>query len=318
MRLTVALSLVLLAPALADDSDRPPTELKGTVDGRGLPMAECDSGVRRIQLEFKVNNKGEGTGTLILDATPNPIDEYGFPITIKAEPPVKLECTVKLVGTKKMLSEGRPGAPAVESEWQLFEITGPKIVSKLSLAHESRAGWSYARFLWATKEGKNRTLVSMQGPQPEVRPPPPPCHPGCFPSGTEVRVPGGTCRIEDLRAGDRVTTVGPDGKPGEGKVAAMFMTRNRLVEVNIDSKTLITTTTQPLAMADGKVRPAGELRAGERIYVWAKGERAAATVKSVDVTIREAPVYNLVLGEPVLFVANDFVARSKPPAPVVP
>jgi len=29
-------------------------------------------------------------------------------------------------------------------------------------------------------------------------------------------------------------------------------------------------------------------------------------------------VYNVVLGEPVLFVANGFVARSKPPAVVVP
>jgi len=243
------------------------------------------------------------------------VDEYGFPITIKAEPPVKLECTLKLVGKKKMLAEGPPGVPANEVEWQLYEITGPKIVSKLSLAHPTGADWRSARFLWATKEGKNRTPVTVLGPQPEVRPPPPPCHPGCFPSGTLVQIPAGTKRVEDLRPGDVVTTVGADGKPSQAKVKQMFVTRNQLVEVNIDGKTLISTSTQPLATADGKVRPAGELKPGDRIYIWARGERTAVEVKSVEATMRVAPVYNAVLGDTTFFVANGFVARSKPPAP---
>jgi hypothetical protein len=34
-----------------------------------------------------VDQEGEGTGTLILDTTPNPVDEFGMPITIKAIPP---------------------------------------------------------------------------------------------------------------------------------------------------------------------------------------------------------------------------------------
>jgi hypothetical protein len=282
-------------------------------------MAECDLGVHRIKLTAKLDAKGEGTGTLVLDATPNPVDEWGFPITVKAEPTVKLDCNLKLIGTKKALAEGQVvGAPAVEVEWQLYEITGPKIVSKLSLAREVRAGWSYARFLWATKEGKNRTLVVLHGPQPVVQPPPPPCHPGCFPAGTPIQVPGGTKRVEDLRAGDVITTVGADGKPGQGKVAAMFVTKNRLVEVNVDGKLLITTASQPLALADGKLRSAGELKTGDRIYLWVKGERTAVAVKSVVATEREAQVYNASLGEPTLFVANGFVARTKPPAVILP
>lgn len=316
MRLAFALVIGFAAFAQTDQPDKRAVELTGTVDGRGLPMAECDSGVLRIKLIAQVDKKGEGSGTLVLDATPNPVDDYGFGITVKAEPPVKLECTLKLVGTKKVLAEGPPGAAAVEVEWQLYEISGPKIVSKLSLARETRAEWTYARFLWATKEGKNRTLVVLHAPQTDVRPPPP-CHPGCFPAGTPIQIAAGTKAIEDIRAGDTVTTIGADGKPAPGKVAAMFVTRNRLVEVSIDGKTLITTATQPLSLADGTLRAAGELKAGDRIHMWAKGERTPGVVKSVEATDREALVYNLVLGDPVLFVANGVLARSKPPAVVL-
>jgi hypothetical protein len=219
-----------------------------------------------------------------------------------------------------VLAEGPAvGAPAVEVEWQLYEITGPKIVSKLSLAREVRAGWTYARFLWATKEGKNRTVVVLHGPQPKLEvPPPPPCHPGCFPAGTRVLTPQGAKAIEDLRPGDLITVLTANGEARQGKVAAMFVTRNRLVQVNIEGKTQITTATQPLALADGKLRPAGELKAGDRIQTWAQGKRTTVTVKSIEATEREAQVYNLSLGDPVLFVANGFVARSKPPAVILP
>jgi hypothetical protein len=80
---------------------------------------------------------------------------------------------------------------------------------------------------------------------------------------------------------------------------------------------LITTATQPLSLADGKFRAAGELKAGDRIHVWVKGEQQSVPVKSAVATEREAPVYNVVLGEPVRFVANGFVARSKPPAAAI-
>jgi len=318
MRLASALLLVTALLVRADDPELVSVELSGTVDGRGLPMAECDSGVHRIKLTAKLDKKGHGSGTLVLDATPNLVDDYGAAVTVKADLPLKLECTLKLVGTKKALAEGPGGGPAVEVEWQLFEITGPKIVSKLSLARETRAGWTYARFLWATKEGKDRTLVTLHGPEPDIKPLAPPCHPGCFPAGTPIDVPGGTKAIEDLRPGHAVTTIGPDGKLAQGRVTAMFVTKNRLVQVNTDGKTLIATATQPLSLGDGTLRATGELKPGDRIHVWVKGKRVTATVTSVDVTEREALVYNVVLGDPALFIANGFLARSKPPAAVVP
>jgi hypothetical protein len=314
-RPTLALVFVLAAGAAADDPDRATVELIGSIDGRGLPMAECDFGVHRIKLV--IGTSGEGPATLILDQTPNLVDEWGAPVIVKSEPLVKFECALKRVGKKKALAEGRPGAPAVETELEMFEITGPKIVSKLSLVRETTASWAHARFLWATKEGKNRTLVELTGPQPVRQILPPPCHPGCFPAGTLIETPKGTKRVEDLRNGDVITTIRPDGTRAWATVAAMFMTKNRLAEVNIDGKTLITTTTQPLALADGKIRPSGELQPGDRIQVWEKGERSTARVKSVDVTLRDAPVYNVVVGEPALFVANGFIARTKPPAPAI-
>src|SRR5262245_26462448 len=112
MRLACAL---LVASAILVHADEPQlvnVELSGTIDGRGLPMAECDSGVHRIKLTAKLDKKGQGNGTLVLDATPNPIDDYGFAITVKADPPLKVECTLKLVGTKKILAEGPAGGPA--------------------------------------------------------------------------------------------------------------------------------------------------------------------------------------------------------------
>jgi hypothetical protein len=300
---------------IASAQDKTGLELNGRLDGRGLPMAECDSDVYRIQLQIQWSKPGEGTGTLVLDTTPNPVDDFGRPITIKAIPPLKLECTVKLVKKKKVLAESPPGVPAAEVEVHLYEVTGPRIVSHISIAHESSANWATSRLLWASKDGKNRTPLLLLGPQPELRPPPPPCHPGCFPSGTRIETPGGNKAVEDLRAGDVVTTVGTGGKPGKGKVAAMFVTRNILVEVNIEGKTLICTGSQPLALADGKLKGAGELKAGEEIQVWVKGAKGTAKVKSVVITGRESLVYNAVLGDPVLFVADGFVARSKPPAP---
>src|SRR5438874_1482413 len=59
----------------------------------------------------------------------------------------------------------------------------------------------------------------------------PPCHPGCFPAGTLVRLPQGVAPIERIGEGDRVMTVGADGKPASGKVVSVFVTRNRLVNV---------------------------------------------------------------------------------------
>src|SRR5207237_4907565 len=102
-------------------------------------------------------------------------------------------------------------------------------------------------------------------------PPLPPCHPGCFPAGTAIRVPGGTKTVERIREGDLVMTVGPDGNSAQARVASVFVTKNRLLEVRTAAGDLVTTATQPLALAGGGLQAAGELKAGDRIFRWDGG-----------------------------------------------
>ena len=95
------------------------------------------------------------------------------------------------------------------------------------------------------------------------------------------------------------------------------MTRNRVLEVQTEGGTLVTTATQPVALEGGGFRAAGELKPGDRIWRWVGGKRRAAAVTAVTDADREVEVFNLILGEPTGFVAGDFLVRSKPPAAVV-
>ncbi len=139
-----------------------------------------------------------------------------------------------------------------------------------------------------------------------------PCHPGCFPAGTPVRVPQGTTPIEHLREGDLVVTVDAEGRPASSAVVSVFITRNRLINLRTDSGVLETTQTQPVCLATGKLRAAGDLKAGDAIWRWDGTGRKSATVGAVTEG-RVARVFNLVLGDPTVFIAGDFLVRSKPP-----
>jgi hypothetical protein len=129
-----------------------------------------------------------------------------------------------------------------------------------------------------------------------------------------VSVPGGTKAIDQIREGDRVTTIDANGKPSFVKVSGVFATRNRLLAVRTEAGTLVTTATQPVGLVEGGFRPAGELKPGDRIWRWTGAERRAAAVQRVSAADQEAEVFNLILGEPMAFVAGSFIVRSKPPA----
>jgi hypothetical protein len=311
--LTVTAFAVLVPrAATAGDPAKMMVELRSGLINPGLPMAESDFGAYGVSLLAKVDKEGGGRGTLEIDpnapAAPT-FDEFGFRMPAAALPSVKLECTLKFVKKRKVFVplENRIGGPEREEEWLLFAIEGPKLTSRLSLA--MLADGSSGRLLMHGKDGKVKYVVDVRTP-----PPPPPCHPGCFPAGTVIHVPGGTNTVERIREGDLVTTVGPDGKTSQAKVASVFATKNRLLKVHTAAGDLVTTDTQPLALAGGGLKPAGELKPGDRILRWDGGECRATTVQSVSPTGREEQVFNLILGDPALFVANGFVARSKPPA----
>src|SRR5436189_5792117 len=149
-------------------------------------------------------------------------------------------------------------------------------------------------------------------PQPE------PCPPGCFPAGTSVQLRDRTTTVEKIAAGDKVATIGANGVAGEAVVESVFVTTNRLSEVKTAAGTLVTTETQPLALAAGGLRAAGELKAGDEIWRWDGKERRATAGQSVTATNRRDKVYNLILKDEGLFVAGGFLARSKPPATPIP
>ncbi len=304
-----AFAVVSIEVAVGKEPERSPVNLLSETLMIGLPLHECEKAVHQFRLEGYVDSKGEGKGTLEFDSNPPHYDELGLQSTDATVPPLKLECTLKLVKKKKVETpeSGRPGAPLVEVVWEIYEIQGPRITSKLSLVRQGE-GWGWGRLLVHDKDGKVRYVAGMSHPRiPE------PCHPGCFPAGTPIRTPDGTRPVETIRAGDVVTSISPDGVEVTRKVQSVFKTWNRLIEVRTDDGTLVTTPTQPLALVSGELRASGELKVGDQIWRWEGHARKAVTVRSVISTGREEAVFNLVLGDSVVFIADGFVVRSKPP-----
>lgn len=142
--------------------------------------------------------------------------------------------------------------------------------------------------------------------------PPPPCHPGCFPAGTLVNTPDGPRPIDAIRTGDRVMRITPEGTAVAEAVHSTFCTTNVLVELRTDAGTLNTTPTQPLCLVTGEFRRAGELKPGDRIWTWVDGRKEVVVMEVIE-TRREVPVFNLVVGDSAVFVANGYLAKGKPP-----
>ena len=196
----------------------------------------------------------------------------------------------------------------------VYRLKGPKITTALTFVTEG-LGLKSGRLLVPGPDGRPEYVVEMTLiPPPNPNAQPVPCHPGCFPAGTLVRVPGGAAKIETLKVGNAVTTVGADGKAAVGKVTHLYETTNKLVEVKTDDATALTTHEQPLSLVAGGLLKAGDLKPGDRVWRWRDGERRAATVREVTATGRTAKVYNLILGDSAVFIAGDFLARGKPRA----
>jgi hypothetical protein len=287
----------------------------------GLTLAESKYPVYWITLAADVNKKGEGKGKLTLNVTPPNYDEYGDFVTGREtdvvarpqknqRPAIVLDCTIEYVKTGFV---GRVNTPGTRRG--LFRVTGPKITSALRVATVG-PGLTSGRLLVVDKDERAECVIEIVEPKPVVREEvlPPPCHPGCFPAGTLVLVPGGTKRIETIRKGETVTTIGPDGRPAKGVVREVFTSKNQLVEVRTDKGTVVTTAAQPLCLVAGGFRKAGELKAGDRVWQWRDGRRVETVVRAVAATGKEAPVFNLILGDSAVFVAGSFLARGKPPA----
>jgi hypothetical protein len=283
----------------------------------GIVLGESKDPIHSVRLEVDVDAQGEGFGSLVLDPNPPQYDEYGDPVNGwehdpvepkgKPLPVVSLACTVKFV---KAGHVGRTNERPVKRN--IFRIEGPKITSRLFVATRG-PGLAAGRLLVHDKEGRVQHVVELHDWKKQQEVPAVPCHPGCFPAGTRVLVPGGSEPIERIKIGDVVTTVGADGRAGSKPVEHVFRTTNKLVDVRTDRGSAVTTEAQPFCLADGAFRKAGELKAGDRVLRWGDGRREEAVVREVAPTGREERVFNLILGEG-MFVAGDFLVRGKPPA----
>ncbi len=317
--LAACVALLAAAPAFA----QPPkstVKLRTSYFSPGLTLAESKHPVHAVNIDVQVDAKGEGQGKLVLLTTTANYDEYGDFVTGREVdgvnrnrtgdflPPVELDCTIEFV---KAGFVGRVNEAGTKRS--IFRVKGPKITSPLFVA-TAGPGLTSGRLLVHGKDERVEHVIELSHLKPiKGGGQPIPCHPGCFPAGTLVRVPGGAKPIERIHKGEQVTIIDAGGKPSSGKVTDVFVTRNRVLEVRTDGGNLVTTETQPVGLEGGGFKPAAELKPGERVWRWVNGERRAVKVLAVTAADREAEVFNLVLGEPTGFIAGDFLVRSKPP-----
>jgi hypothetical protein len=166
-------------------------------------------------------------------------------------------------------------------------------------------------------EGKGSSHHKLSRLFPEARLTEPlyePCHPGCFPLGTTIETLEGPRPIETVAVGDELVSFDARGASTTATVSSIFTTENRLWQITTNVGTLVSTEAQPLYVELGEARPVGELALGDTLYVYRDGQLQRAKVLAIAETDRAEPVINLVLGESRPFVAQGFLARSKPPA----
>jgi hypothetical protein len=143
---------------------------------------------------------------------------------------------------------------------------------------------------------------------------PEPCHPGCFPRGTLVETPLGPRSIELFQPNDLVFAIGRDNVFMVIPVQDVFVTTNRLWSIEVTDGILETTETQPLCLPAFQIRAAGKLQSGDSILRYESGSVRSVEVLSAEPNGKTETVFNLVLGNCECFVANGYLARSKPPA----
>lgn len=208
-----------------------------------------------------------------------------------------------------------------EGDWAQRFPAGKPVVDDVSVSwHRRLLGDVAIKELWysphireVTEEDRER--MARVFPEAEIREAhSEPCHPGCFPAGTFVETPTGTRAVESFVVGDAVSIVLTSGEIETAYVQSIFMTDNRLWQIDTVVGTLLTTETQPLCLSLISHVSAGKMRLPTSILCFHEGQVQAVKVLQVSPTDRMERVYNLVLGNSEVFIAGGFLARSKPPA----
>jgi hypothetical protein len=243
---------------------------------------------------------------LTLDPNRKILDEFGDAKGATKIAVKRIEATLKARNLNDPSKQGR----------KLYDIEAEKLPSRLTVvvAPDPFAPPSVTPvylLLVRDRDGKSEAVHRLNFVQDR---PLPPCHPGCFPAGTQVATPDGLRKIESIKPGEVVLNYASHGKPMPIKVSSVFAGNSQLVEIETDVGKLITTGKQPLLLADGTTKGGAGLVPGDAIQRWQNGKTVAVTVRSVKPLETPAQVFNLVLEKRGTFTANGYLVRSKPPA----
>ena len=134
---------------------------------------------------------------------------------------------------------------------------------------------------------------------------------GCFPAGTRIATPKGPVAIESLASGDEVLAVTGDGFTVRSTVKTVFMSKETMVRIKTNGGDLVTTAEHPVSLKEGMFKQARDLHPGDRILKWKNGRLTAKTVRKVLLTEDEGLVFDLQVGEPHTYVAEEIVVHNK-------
>jgi len=134
---------------------------------------------------------------------------------------------------------------------------------------------------------------------------------GCFPTGTGIATPQGARPIEALAAGDEVLSIDPEGRTVRSLVKTILVNKSPLLKIKTPGGSLLATEDHPISLGEGRFRPAGDLRPGDRITRWKDGRLAAEKVRGIESGLKEGLVFNLEVAGPHTFIAEGVVVHNK-------
>jgi len=134
---------------------------------------------------------------------------------------------------------------------------------------------------------------------------------GCFPAGTGIATPQGTRPIEALAAGDEVLSIDPAGRTVRSLVKTILVNKSPLLKIKTPGGSFLATEDHPISLGEGRFRPAGELRLGDRIARWKDGRLAVEKVQRIDSGLKEGLVFNLEVDGHHTFIAEGVVVHNK-------
>ena len=134
---------------------------------------------------------------------------------------------------------------------------------------------------------------------------------GCFPAGTGIATPQGARPIEALAAGEEVLSIDPAGQTVRSPVKTILVNKSPLLKIKTSGGSLLATEDHPIGLGEGRFRPAGDLRPGDRIARWKDGRLTTEMVRDVDPGPGEGLVFNLEVAGPHTFIAEGVVVHNK-------